>query len=130
MGIMENGPAKSAGVAKKIQEAGDISGDPFEISHIRREDYATHTSQSEYEDVLQSVGGASVNNNRGHQTPAAFLVLASGLDKHGNDSDKPIKYSHVDIAGSSGPFPGIPTGAPIVAMAHAYVLNRESGHQA
>jgi len=129
-GIMENGPAKNFGVAKKIQEAGEISGDPFEISHLRREDYATHKGQSEYEDVMQSVGGASVNNNRGHQSPGAFLVMASGLDKHGNDSDKPIRYTHVDIAGSSGPFPGVPTGAPIVAMAHAYVLNRESGHHA
>jgi len=127
-GIMENGPAKGFGVAKKIQEAGENSGDPFEISHLRREDYATHKGQSEYEDVLQSLGGGSVNCNRGHQSPGAFLVMASGLDKHGNDSDKPIKYTHVDIAGSSGPFPGVPTGAPLVAMAHAYVLNRESGH--
>jgi len=47
--------------------------------------------------------------------------------QHGNDSKTPIPYCHVDIAGSSGPFPGVPTGAPLVAMAHAYVLNRESG---
>jgi len=126
--VMENGPAKSAGVAKKIQEAGEISGDPIEISHIRREDYLAHKGESEYEDLLQSHGGPSINHNRGHQTPAAFLIMASGLDKHGNDSDKPIKYTHVDIAGSSGPFPGVPTGAPLVAFAHAYVLNRESGH--
>jgi leucyl aminopeptidase len=42
-GIMENGPAKQFGIAKKLQEAGDISGDPFEISTIRREDYLAHT---------------------------------------------------------------------------------------
>jgi len=125
-GIMENGPARAAGVAKKIQEAGDLSGDPFEISTIRREDFVAHSGKSEYEDVLQAGGQPSAMTNRGHQAPSAFLIMASGLDKHGSDSDKPIRYSHVDIAGSSGPFPGMPTGAPIVALAHAYVLNRES----
>jgi len=126
-GIMENGPARAAGVAKKIQEAGDVSGDPFEISTIRREDFVAHSGKSEYEDVLQAGGQPSAMTNRGHQAPSAFLIMASGLDKHGSDSDKPIRYAHVDIAGSSGPFPGVPTGAPIVALAHAYVLNRDSG---
>lgn len=125
-GIMENGPAKEFGVAKKLQEAGDLSGDPFEISTIRREDYVAHAGRSEYEDVLQAQGQASTQTNRGHQAPGAFLILASGLDKHGIDSDKPIRYSHVDIAGSSGPFPGVPTAAPLVAMAHAFALNRDS----
>jgi len=126
-GIMDNGPARQFGVSKIIQDAGDISGDPFEISTIRREDYAWHAGKSEYEDVLQAASEPSVACPRGHQSPAAFLILASGLDKHGIDSDKPIKYTHVDIAGSSGPFPGVPTGAPVVAMSHAFVLNRESG---
>jgi len=126
--VMENGPAKKFGVGKLLQDAGESTGDPFEISHMRREDYAEHIGPSEYEDVVQAVGGASTQNNRGHQTPGAFLVLASGMDKHGNDSSTPIKYSHVDIAGSSGPFPGVPTGAPLVAMAHAFVLNRESAN--
>jgi len=54
---------------------------------------------------------------RGHQFPAAFLIKTSGLDKHGLGSEKPLCYSHFDIAGSSGPFPGIPTGSPIVALA-------------
>ena len=125
-GIMENGPARQAGVAKKFQEAGDLSADPFEISTIRREDYVHHRGPSEYEDVLQCGNQPSAMTNRGHQAPSAFLIMASGLDKHGIDSNKPLRYCHVDIAGSSGPFPGVPTGAPIVAMAHAYVLNRES----
>jgi len=125
---MENGPAKQYGVARLLQEAGEGSGDPFEISHIRREDYAAHAGLSEYEDVLQAMGESSTQTNRGHQGPAAFLILTSGLDKHGIDSSHPIKYSHVDIAGSSGPFPGVPTGAPLVAMAHAFVLNRESAN--
>jgi leucyl aminopeptidase len=125
-GVMENGPAKQYGVAKKLQEAGDISGDPFEISTIRREDYMAHMGKSEYEDVLQAAGQASTLTNRGHQAPSAFLIMASGLDKHGIDSQAPLRYSHVDIAGSSGPFPGVPTGAPLVAFAHAFVLARDS----
>ena len=34
---MGNGPATAAQVPQLIQAAGDISGDPFEISTIRRE---------------------------------------------------------------------------------------------
>lgn len=44
--------------------------------------------------------------------------------QHGIDSDQPYPYSHLDIAGSSGPFPGIPTGSPILAFAAQYVLPR------
>lgn len=43
--------------------------------------------------------------------------------QHGMDSDTPLPYSHIDIAGSSGPFPGVPTGAPILAMATNYILH-------
>jgi leucyl aminopeptidase len=125
-GILDNGPAKKEGVSLKLQQAGDESGDPFEISTLRREDYEFHLGKSEYEDVVQSGGKPSTLTDRGHQSPAAFLVVASGLDKHGCDSAQPVKYSHVDIAGSSGPYPGLPTGSPIVAMAHAFVLDRQS----
>lgn len=124
--VMTNGPAGREGIAQQLFDAGEKSGDPFEISTIRREDYVHHSGRTESEDVFQSAGGGSTNNPRGHQAPAAFLVLASGLDKHGIDSSAPLKYTHLDIAGSSGPYPGIPTGSPLVAMAHNYVLNRPS----
>lgn len=32
------------------------------------------------------------------------MMLASGLDKHGTNSSHPLKYSHLDIAGSAGRF--------------------------
>lgn len=48
----------------------------------------------------------------------------SFMTQHGKDSDKPLPYSHLDIAGSSGPFPGVPTGAPIVALAAQFVFPR------
>ncbi|XP_060595128.1 putative aminopeptidase W07G4.4 isoform X1 [Ruditapes philippinarum] len=122
--IMDNGPAKKINTSSVIQAAGDILADPFEISTIRRDDYVFHTGKSEYEDVLQCNNAPSSATPRGHQTPAAFLIMASGLDKHGNDSDKPLPYSHLDIAGSSGPFPGVPTAAPLLALAGHFILPR------
>ncbi|XP_034026566.1 putative aminopeptidase W07G4.4 isoform X2 [Thalassophryne amazonica] len=119
--IMDNGLAHSNGNAAQWQKAGDVLGDVFEVSRIRREDYEFHKGKSEYEDILQCNNLPSSATPRGHQTPAAFLIMTSGLDKHGVDSDKPLPYSHIDIAGSSGPFPGMPTGAPILAMAVNYI---------
>ncbi|KAF7200606.1 putative aminopeptidase W07G4.4 [Nothobranchius furzeri] len=120
--IMDNGPAHRSGNATQWQKAGEELGDLFEISTIRREDYEFHKGKSEYEDILQCNNLPSSATPRGHQTPAAFLIMASGLDKHGVDSGAPLPYSHIDIAGSSGPFPGVPTGAPILAMATNYIL--------
>ncbi|XP_065103472.1 putative aminopeptidase W07G4.4 [Paramisgurnus dabryanus] len=119
--IMDNGAAHRSGNALEWQKAGEVLGDLFEVSTIRREDYEFHKGKSEYEEILQSNNLPSSATPRGHQTPAAFLIMASGLDKHGVDSDKPLPYSHIDIAGSSGPFPGVPTGAPILAMATKYL---------
>ncbi|XP_051950434.1 putative aminopeptidase W07G4.4 [Xyrauchen texanus] len=119
--IMDNGAAHRFGNALQWQNAGEVLGDMFEVSSIRREDYEFHKGKSEYEDILQSNNLPSSGTPRGHQAPAAFLIMASGLDKHGLDSDNPLPYSHIDIAGSSGPFPGVPTGAPILAMATKYL---------
>eukprot|EP00118_Oscarella_pearsei_P020755 m.227265 g.227265 ORF g.227265 m.227265 type:complete len:524 (+) comp40036_c0_seq47:3086-4657(+) len=122
--IMDNGPAVKKEAALKLQKAGDMMGDPFEISTIRREDFEFVSGRSEYEDILQCNNQPSSSTPRGHQFPAAFLIRASGLDEHGNDSSSPIPYSHIDIAGSSGPFPGVPTGAPIPALAAHFLLGR------
>ncbi|KPM09628.1 aminopeptidase-like protein 6 [Sarcoptes scabiei] len=111
--ILDNGPAKQRKTSQVIQEAGDRVGDLFEISTIRREDYKFNEGKSEYEDVLQCNNAPSSRTPRGHQIPAAFLIQVSKLDQHGIDSDLPIPFSHIDIAGSSGSFPGVPTGAPI-----------------
>ncbi|XP_011477217.2 putative aminopeptidase W07G4.4 isoform X1 [Oryzias latipes] len=120
--IMDNGPAHRSGNAAQWQKAGEVLGDVFEVSTIRREDYEFHKGKSEYEDILQANNLPSSATPRGHQSPAAFLIMASGLDKHGVDSDTPLPYSHIDIAGSSGPFPGVPTGAPVLAMTTNYIL--------
>lgn len=118
--IMDNGPAREGRVSHLVKTAGDDMAEPVEISSIRREDYAFHSGKSEYEDVLQCNNEPSSRTMRGHQSPAAFLILASGLDKHGKDSAEPLKFSHVDIAASSGPFPGLPTASPVLAFAKAF----------
>ena len=61
--------------------AGDVLGDVFEVSRIRREDYEFHHGKSEYEEILQANNLPSTLTPRGHQTPSAFLIMASGLDK-------------------------------------------------
>lgn len=61
--------------------AGEVLGDVFEVSTIRREDYEFHKGKSEYEDILQSNNLPSSATPRGHQAPAAFLIMTSGLDK-------------------------------------------------
>jgi len=36
-GVMSNGPARQAGIPQTLQQAGETSGDPCEISTVRRE---------------------------------------------------------------------------------------------
>jgi len=121
---MDNGPAKKLNSSRTLQQGGDEIGDLFEISTIRREDWNFVVGKSEYEDILQCNNVASSRTPRGHQMPAAFLIRVSGLDKHGIDSDKPIAYSHLDIAAGSGPFPGIPSGSPVAALSLRYFYDR------
>lgn len=52
--ILDNGPAARLQVSQKVQEAGHLMGDLFEISTIRREDYAFHKGTSYYFDALLS----------------------------------------------------------------------------
>merc|ERR1712240_855075 len=115
--IMDNGPARAAGTAIKMQEAGEKIGDMFEISTIRREDWDFIKDKSgEFVSVLQCNNAPSSRTPRGHQFPAAFMMQVSGLDKHMMNSKEPLKYSHMDIAGSAGDLPHPTTGAPIPAL--------------
>ena len=45
------------------------------------QDFALHKGKSEYEDLIQSNNKPSTLTDRGHQTPAAFIIMASGLDE-------------------------------------------------
>jgi leucyl aminopeptidase len=120
--ILANGPAKDSRIPEAIRDSGDLMGDMYEISTLRREDYNFVAGPSEYEDLLQANNGPSTMTSRGHQFPMAFLIEGSGLDKHGNDSSKKLPYCHVDIAGSSGPFPGIPTGSPLPSFYQQFIV--------
>jgi leucyl aminopeptidase len=81
---MSNGPARTAQIDRSLQECGDHIADPYEISTIRRDDFKTLSGKSEYEDLLQSTNNPSTAEPRGHQFPAAFLIMASGLEKVNN----------------------------------------------
>jgi len=115
--IMDNGPAKAAGTAVKVQQAGESTGTMFEISTVRREDWNFIKDKSgEFVSVVQCNNAPSSRTPRGHQFPAAFMMQVAGLDKHQLTSKQPIKYSHLDIAGSSGDLPHPTTGAPIPGL--------------
>jgi len=98
------------------------------VSTIRREDYNLIAPKNEDYDVLQNPNGTAPVA-RGHQFPAAFLMIAAGLDKHSKTSDRPIKYSHLDIAGSGVDggdyFLGKPSTTPIVALTAKYVFQEK-----
>jgi len=115
--IMDNGPAKAAGTAQAVQAAGDSVGDMFEVSTVRREDWDLIQDKSgEFVSTLQCNNAPSSRTPRGHQFPAAFLTRVSGLDHHQLSSEKPLKYSHLDIAGSSGDLPDPTTASSVPAL--------------
>jgi leucyl aminopeptidase len=101
-GVMDNKVALNAGHAFNFCRAGDEIGDPSEISPLRREDFDFHRSKAYGEDLLQCNNLPSSRTPRGHQTPAAFMIMSSGLDKCDASSSTPLKYTHLDIAGSAG----------------------------
>lgn len=121
--VMDNGPARKLQNAQTIQAKAEPVGDMIEISTIRREDFLFHKGKCEGDDLLQANNSPSVRTPRGHQGPAAFIIQAAGLDKHGLDSSKPIPYSHLDIGGAAGDYPDEPTGSPIVALTMTYLVD-------
>jgi leucyl aminopeptidase len=122
---MDNGPAHKAKEASKLREASESVGDMVDVSILRREDYDFHRGESEYEDLRQAATSPSARLQRGHQGPAAFIIMGSGLDHHGIDSKNPLKYTHIDMAGAEGPaYPSVPWGSPVAALTARYVIPR------
>ncbi|KAJ1857492.1 hypothetical protein LPJ73_002032 [Coemansia sp. RSA 2703] len=123
-----NGPARKGRYDHRLAVSGLAYGDPFENSIMRRDDYAFVASKTDREDVYQSNCQASTLTDRGHQYPAAFIIKASGLDKHSLKSgdSSAIPFVHVDIAGSAedGVEPGLGlcaiTGSPVATFAGAF----------
>jgi len=121
---MSNGPARLTKMCERLMENGHLVADPFELSTTRREDFKAHAGKDIYTDLLQANNAPSTRTPRGHQNPSAFLTCGSGLDEHGNDSDKPLCYTHIDMAPSAGPFPGLPTGNPIRAFLETFIFSQ------
>ncbi|MCA9617570.1 MAG: aminopeptidase, partial [Myxococcales bacterium] len=123
---LDNHAARARNTAARLIAEGDRWGDPFESSRLRREDWDFIKPRSRADDVLSCNNAPSSATPRGHQFPAAFLAIASGLDAHGHpSSDAPLPYTHIDIAGSavegSDWQHGRPTAAPVLAMVAALV---------
>ncbi len=117
--LLDNAPARAQGVSALLEASGDRFGDPFDPQRLRPEDWDFVAPGSAAEDVLSSNNAPSAITVRGHQFPAAFLAIASGLDKHGANSERPLAYTHVDIAGSAvtnGWQAGTPSARPMVGM--------------
>jgi leucyl aminopeptidase len=124
IGAMAN--KSGLGISQRVKAAGEVFGDPVEISTIRREDYEFVLSRCSRFDVIQANNLPSTMTNRGHQYPFAFLILASGVEESN------VPYVHLDIAGSAeakgeGTLPlGRATGSPIPALFGAFTWTRPS----
>eukprot|EP01138_Halocafeteria_seosinensis_P011974 gb/GECG01012237.1/.p1 GENE.gb/GECG01012237.1/~~gb/GECG01012237.1/.p1 ORF type:complete len:583 (+),score=57.93 gb/GECG01012237.1/:1-1749(+) len=129
--VMDNGPARLKSSAQKMQAAGDVYGEPFEISTLRKDDmrFITPKNRDDH-DVVQCNSAPSSRTPRGHQFPMAFLMKTSRLDEHGIDNETtPIAYSHLDIAGAAATGSkgeGDETGIPVISLVARYVLQRHA----
>ncbi|XP_055384797.1 putative aminopeptidase W07G4.4 isoform X2 [Condylostylus longicornis] len=119
--VIDNSVARKENHDQKLAFVGEEIGEPFEISKLRQDDFDFNAGKALGEDLLQCNNLPSSRTPRGHQVPAAFMIVAAGLDKHGLNSDKPLKYSHIDIAASSGDVPDTPTAVPLVALAKTHL---------
>lgn len=50
------------------------------------------------------------------------FITSYAAFQHGIGSEKPLKYTHLDVAASAGDLPKHPTGAPILALAKQYLF--------
>lgn len=114
--LLDNHAAAARGHAAAFRAAAERLGDMVEVSTVRREDLAAHRGRAPGDAVHQADNAASSALPRGHQAPAAFLLLVSGL----HEADVP--YAHLDVAGSAGDFPHPPTAAPLLGLAAHYGL--------
>lgn len=117
---LDNGPAFEQNFASELVKTGDQWGDCFELSRLRRDDYAFVAPRSNADDVLSCNSAPSSATARGHQFPMAFIIKAAGLENHSKNSAQPLCYTHIDIGGSGvkgGDWQhGRPTAAPVLTL--------------
>jgi len=121
--LVPNGPSALSNYPQNLKNYGEIWGDMFEVSTLRRDDYRILKMEGKTSfDVLQEDPVAG----RAHQFPAAFLIMASGLDAHGRNSSRPLVYTHIDIDGAAleniDYRYGKPTACTISALTACHVL--------
>jgi leucyl aminopeptidase len=122
--VMDNGPANQSGHAKQLQQIGDNFGQPVEISRLHNEDFRFNKPHTAAADIRQAGNRPSVQTMRGHQIPCAFMIEASGLDKHGIHSKQPIKYSHFDMGSCEGEHPETSFPNPLLALVAYHIFPR------
>lgn len=83
---IDNAAARARGVATGLFRTALASGDAFEMSTLRREDFVIIAPTETTNDVLQCNRTSSIGTSRGHQYPMAFMLTAAGLTtpKKGN----------------------------------------------
>lgn len=125
--LVPNATALESGLVSRLLKASEAWADPAELSLSRREDFEFVKGRSKADDLLSSNNGPSATTKRGHQFPMAFLSIVAGLDKHGKNSQQPLAYTHVDIAGSgveSGDWQhGKPTATPLLTFAGCFLAS-------
>ncbi|KAJ8715336.1 hypothetical protein PYW07_009818 [Mythimna separata] len=114
--LLDNHAARALGHAAAFRAAAERLGDMVEVSTLRREDLRAHRGRAPGDHVHQADNAASSAMPRGHQAPAAFLLLVSGL----HEADVP--YAHLDVAASAGDLPNPPTAAPLLGLAAHFGL--------
>lgn len=122
--LVENGAAAQHKLSATIAAAGELWGDPSELSSSRREDFQFIRPRTCADDVLSCNNAPSSVTARGHQFPMAFLVVAAGLDQ-ASAVHNAVPYVHIDIAGSGvdgGDWQhGKPSAAPVTSLAAAFL---------
>lgn len=122
--LVENGAARNAGLSATIAAAGELWGDPAELSSSRREDFQFIRPRTCADDVLSCNNAPSSITARGHQFPMAFLVVAAGLDQ-ASAVHNAVPYVHIDIAGSGvdgGDWQhGKPSASPVTSLTAAFL---------
>lgn len=124
--VVETSVARRRESAAPLVRAAEVLGEGLERSRLRAEDYAMCAAKGPAEDVVSCNSLPSSRTPRGHQFPAAFLDIVSGLRAHNAKATEAIPFLHIDIAGSvvgaGGWAFGVPTGAPVLALAEGLDL--------
>ncbi|KFZ37050.1 peptidase M17 [Shewanella mangrovi] len=110
-----------ANLAPSFSHQANLQGEAATVSALSQEDFSIITDTTLAADVLSSMHLGSSMVTRGHQLAAAFIVSASGLNRHGAQSPTPLPFMHLDIAGAAiegDPRYGKPNAIPLVTFWH------------